>query len=321
LRCRLLTTLAFELDGAETGRGYEASAEAVQMARRLGDTGALTIAINGRYTQTFRYDGLAERRSLGAELLALPGKPVTAEVLAHLMLMQASSGAADFGTADLHAAQAARIADRYDLPAVATVVTNFRALRKVLRGDLHAAGELYRQAAADMGKLGLWWHAAAMSILSRFSLSVMQDRLAETASELEPVYRDPRGSAAVAEMYALALAASGRASEATAVAGRPQPIRRDVFWLFMTAVRGLLGIALDDRERAESAYRALSPYPERAAGADTAMVTLWPTAQILGDLADYLGLPGAMAHYRHALAIAEQARVEAWREAAMKHTG
>ena len=64
LRCRLLTTLAFELDGAETGRGYEASAEAVQMARRLGDTGALTIAINGRYTQTFRYDGLAERRSL-----------------------------------------------------------------------------------------------------------------------------------------------------------------------------------------------------------------------------------------------------------------
>ncbi len=29
-------------------------------------------------------------------------------------------------------------------------------------------------------------------------------------------------------------------------------------------------------------------------------------AQILGDLARYLGIPGAQAHYKHALAIAEQ---------------
>ena len=48
LRCRLLTTLAFELDGAESERGYQASAEAVEMARRLGDPGVLTVAINGR---------------------------------------------------------------------------------------------------------------------------------------------------------------------------------------------------------------------------------------------------------------------------------
>ena len=40
LRCRLLTTLAFELEGAESERGYQASAQAVEMARRLGDPGA-----------------------------------------------------------------------------------------------------------------------------------------------------------------------------------------------------------------------------------------------------------------------------------------
>ena len=124
LRCRLLTTLAFELDGAESERGYQASAQAVEMARRLGDPGALMMAINGRYIQSFRHDGLAERQSLGAELLALPGKPVTAEALAHLMLMRASSGAADFAAADLHAAQAAHIADRYDLPVVAAAVSS-----------------------------------------------------------------------------------------------------------------------------------------------------------------------------------------------------
>ena len=34
LRCRLLTTLAFELNGVESERGYQASAQAVEMARR-----------------------------------------------------------------------------------------------------------------------------------------------------------------------------------------------------------------------------------------------------------------------------------------------
>jgi hypothetical protein len=48
------------------------------------------------------------------------------------------------------------------------------------------------------------------------------------------------------------------------------------------------------------------------------VVTLWPTAQILGDLARHLGLPDAQAHYRQALAVAEQAQVELWREAAVR---
>jgi hypothetical protein len=49
------------------------------------------------------------------------------------------------------------------------------------------------------------------------------------------------------------------------------------------------------------------------------LITLWPVAQILGDLARYLGVPGAKAHYEHALVIAERAHVEPWREAAIKH--
>jgi hypothetical protein len=86
----------------------------------------------------------------------------------------------------------------------------------------------------------------------------------------------------------------------------------------MTGVRGLLAIAIDDRERAESAYQALLPYAARPIGADSTVMTLWPAAQILGDLARHLGLPGAQAHYEQALAVAGQAGVELWREAAMK---
>ena len=315
LRCRLLTTLAVELDGAESERGYQASAEAVEMARRLGDPGALTVAINGRFWQSYRHDGLAERQRLGAELLALPGKPVTAEALAHVALMGISSSTANFDAADGHASQAARIADRYRLPAVTVMISIHRALRAAVDGDMATAEQLYRQAAAELDRLGLWQYGAGVSIAGRFSLLIMQDRVAEMTSELKPL---ASMSAMFVEPYALALAAAGRTAEARKLAARPRPIRRDVLWLFNTGVRGLLAIAIDDLERAESAYQDLLPYAARPVGADSATLTLWPAAQILGDLARHFRFPGAEAHYRHALAIAEQAHVEPWREAAMK---
>ncbi len=220
LRCRLLTTLALELEAAESERGYEASAQAMEMARRLGDPGLLTMAINGRYMQSFRYDGLAERQSLGAELLALPGKPVTVEALAHLMLMAASSGAGDFAAADLHADQAARIAERYDVTTAATALSMYRAMRAALDGDPGGAAEAYRQAAAGMERLGLRQQGAGVSILGRFALLVMQDRVAEMTGELELICTVPRAATVFSELYALALAAAGRATEARAVAGQ-----------------------------------------------------------------------------------------------------
>jgi hypothetical protein len=191
-------------------------------------------------------------------------------------------------------------------------------MRAALDRDPAGAGELYRQAAAGMERVGLAQQGAGMSILGRLALLVMQDRVAEMAGELEAVCRVPRAAAVFSEAYALALAASGRAAEARAVAGRPRPIRRDVIWLFMTGVRGLLAMAIDDRERAESAYQALIPYAARPIGADSTVMTLWPAAQILGDLARHLGLGGAQARYEQALAVAKEAHVDLWREAAIK---
>ena len=316
LRCRLLVTLAFELDGAESERGDQASAQAVEMARRLGDPETLTMALNARGVQSFRHDGLAERSRLGHELLALPGQPVTAEALAHLLLMQAASGAGDFGAADRHADQAAEIAGRYDLPVAATRISFYRAMRTALSGDLPAADARYRQAAAEMGRLGMWQHGAALSTLGVLCLRVMQGRTAELAGDLESFYAYQPWHGLFSELYALTLAAAGRTGQARVVAARPRPIRRDIFWLFMTSLRGLLAVAIDDRERAGPAYRALLPYAGRPAGADTAAITLWPVDQILADLAGYLGLPCAEGHYREALAVARRAGVPAWAEAA-----
>ena len=89
--------------------------------------------------------------------------------------------------------------------------------------------------------------------------------------------------------------------------------------MFLTSVRGLLAIAIDDRERAASAYQDLLPFAGRLAGADSLLITLGPVAQILGDLARYLSLPGAEAHYKLAINIADKAKVKHWRAAALSH--
>jgi hypothetical protein len=273
------------------------------------------MAINGRYVQSFRHDGMAERQRLGAELLALPGKPVTAEALGHLMLMRVSCGGADFAAADRHADQAERIADRYDLPSFAGAVSYYRALRAALDGDLDAARERYRQAADRLNRLAMWNSWAEITTLAWFCLQVSRDRAADLDQEIDVSADYERG---FADAVALALAAAGQVTAARAVAADRRPIRPDIFWLLLTGIRGLLGIAIDDRQRAESAYQALLPYAARPAGAESAVLTLGPVAQILGDLARYLGLPGARAHYEHALAIADKAGVPLWREAAIR---
>jgi hypothetical protein len=332
LRCRLLTTLALEVDGTDSERGYQASAEALEQARRLNDPFVLAMAIEGRYLQSYRRDGLDERLRLGAELLALPGKPVTTEALAHLMLMRANCGLARFDEADRHADQAERIAARYDLPWIAASMLGFyRAMRAALAGKPDAT-ESYQRAAAEMNRLGMWQHGAALSLLGRFCLLATTPggiwgggqpphaegwrKLAEIAPEVEAIYSYPPWSGTTAELYALTLAAAGRTAEARAIAGQARPIRPDSFWLFMTGARGMLATAIGDRDRAAAAYQALQPFADRPAGADSGVMSLWPTALILGDLARYLDIPGADDHYRHALGIAAQAKVELWAEAA-----
>ena len=74
--------------------------------------------------------------------------------------------------------------------------------------------DIYRQAAAGMNRLGLWHIGAGVSILGRFSLLVTQDRVAEIVGELASLCSIPRAAAVLSELYALALAATGRAAEA-----------------------------------------------------------------------------------------------------------
>jgi predicted RNA polymerase sigma factor len=80
------------------------------------------------------------------------------------------------------------------------------------------------------------------------------------------------------------------------------------------AMRGLLGLTLNDHDRITEAYSALRPLDDEIAGGDTGgFVILFPVAQLLGDLATHLGQPHiATTHYRKAREVAERANVTRW---------
>ncbi|MGW4797271.1 BTAD domain-containing putative transcriptional regulator [Nonomuraea sp. NPDC004297] len=317
-RCRLLTALAFELEGEATERGYDAARAAVAMARRLGDPELLILALNGAFHQTFRHGELAEREQIGRELLELSGPRVTVEALGHLVLMLSATCRADFTAADAHASEALRVAESYDLPISRAAVSFYRGLRAGLAGDDRGADAHLRTGAELAGRLGMWQHEVGLLALARYGLHLMRGDLTPLLPELAALsalagYESWRDQSA--ELYALALCHAGRVAEARESAGeQPPPIRHDYFWHLLTTVRGLLGIALGDTARVQQAYQALLPYAGMPVGG-TGYLAVWPTAQVLGDLAGYLGRP-ATAHFRQALEIAERAGIRAWAEAA-----
>jgi hypothetical protein len=123
-------------------------------------------------------------------------------------------------------------------------ISMYRGLRAAVDGDVTGAMERYQEAAATMTRLGLARAGAGVFLFGRFAVLVTRDRAGEMTADLERVYNIPGLGAAVGEPYAIALAAAGRTAEARAAAGPPQPLSRDVLWLFLTGVRGLAAVAL-----------------------------------------------------------------------------
>ena len=175
--------------------------------------------------------------------------------------------------------------------------------------------QLYRQAAAELERLGLrpderpasaswaaspcwpcrtgwrrwpanWSPSAACGPCSR---NRMRSRLPPPAAPPRPARRPPGHARSAGTSSGCSWPASAACSPSPSMtANAPNPLTR-----------------------------ICCPYAARPVESRL-IATLWPAAQILGDLARHFRFPGAEAHYRHALAIAEQAHVEPWREAAMR---
>ncbi|MEW2352787.1 BTAD domain-containing putative transcriptional regulator [Spirillospora sp. NPDC029432] len=316
LRVRLLTTLAIELEGEQDDRCVAAADEAVRLARGLDRPELLAVALNGRYINGYRGAGAAaERRALAAELLDL----ATAHdlgmyrVLAHLQLQQSLLAGLDLDAARRHRAEGIRLAEQYGLPLLGMIAGWYDALGHAFAARFGDAEKAYQEVAAAIGAR-IWSSERGMAFLGIFCLRLIQGRAGELVEQARWLRDRWPHVGGTADLYALALAGAGRTAEARRAARGAGPVRLDYFYDLVMAVRGRRAIVLEDPETAAEAYAGLLPYRDHIAGGGTAVVTLGPAAQTLGDLALFLGRPAeAAAHYRHAAGIAARIGASAWR--------
>lgn len=168
IRARLLATIAMEDRGTSARLGEAREAEAI--ARDLGDPALRAFALNARFMHTFRRTGLAhERAAIGREILEV-ATDVTYEVLGHLILVQANSALADFGTADHHAAAADELAQCHDLPLVGLFTDWYAALKLAAAGRTAEADSAYRAAAERVKGTGMWGMERGLLPLALLSL-------------------------------------------------------------------------------------------------------------------------------------------------------
>jgi hypothetical protein len=323
LRCRLLASLAIEAEQAENPRGESASREAVTLARELGDPALLANALNARFRRTYWTSDLGERERIAAELLALgqDNGLIAVEATARQALVRCACGRGYFAAADEHAAELARLATTYDLPAAAATAAWYRGVHHTVNGRYAEAELAYRHASELTGPAGLADVEQAFFPMTALSLALWTGKLADQVEACRAART--RSPAHWTDAYALTLAAAGRLDEALEVASARHPIPRDIRFKTLMALRGLTGLALNDFDRIIEAYNGLRPLEDEVAGGDTGgYAVLLPVAQLLGDLAVRLDQQRtAGGHYRKAREMAERADVPQWMTAAREALG
>ncbi|BCY08358.1 BTAD domain-containing putative transcriptional regulator [Actinoplanes sp. L3-i22] len=265
-RVRLLATIAVESRGTRDPRPGECARRAEAIARDLDDPALLAFALNGTFMQSCHRTGnSAGRDAIGAELVALSARHglVTAEILGHLIRLQAASATGRFDDGDRHAAAADRLAERHELP-LATVFTEwYRALRADLTGAV--SDDPYRTAAERLDGAGMPGVRAGLLPLARLGRRL---RLG-----LPVLYEDAWGPYA---MWARLVTRPGE----TVLADVPDPpadLLAEALWCLFARAATLAG----DRVAMARARAALAPAAAEWAGAASGLLTV-------GRVADYL---------------------------------
>jgi DNA-binding SARP family transcriptional activator len=264
-RALLLTGLAQELyDGTGDARADTLSAEAVAMARRLGDPGLLLRALNGRYLALPQPLRVPELMRIAAEIHGLSADAPAFELLACMLDAQNFLEMFDVAGADEAAAHCDALLERLPLPWPRFQHTLWRANRVALDGRFDAADALYADAEAQAADLKMW-HAAKTVHTGRIALAYHRGAITEAA----PIIEAMQGVHPTLEHDAriLQLCAQGHLTEARALqAGLQAQPPIDWSWLSATCLRAAAMAALGHQSECHTLYRTLLPYCGRISG-------------------------------------------------------
>ncbi|WP_214414642.1 AfsR/SARP family transcriptional regulator [Sphaerisporangium fuscum] len=301
-RAELLSGLAQELyDGTDDRRRDRLSAEAVQIARRLGDPHLLMRMLNARHlalTQSIHAEELLE---IATELLdlAVGAHMPEYELLAYMLLTHDRLEMADVAGADAAAARCDAILARLPLPWPRFQHTMWRANRLTLAGRHEAAAAMYDEAEEQADRLGMWY-AGAVVATGRILLHHHRGDIAEAGPLIDSI----AGIHATMDhdTRILQLCAQGRAREAAATVRDGWPVPPlDWSWLTMTCLQGAAQAALRDLPACRATYATLLPYAGRIS-VGSAIALAGPVDRYLALLAGTLGDQEAADRHLSALA-------------------
>lgn len=311
LRVLVLAHLAAELWYSGTpARRAALSAEAVAMARRVGDGRALTFALSSRHLALWGPANVEERLAVAGEVVRLATAIGDVERVLQGRVWQVVDflELGDIQAVDVGIALCERLAAELRQPGYVWWTEIFRAMRALVDGRFGEAEGLIHQAFAT-GQHAQNENATQVYATQMFVLRREQGRLAE----LEPAFKGmveqypdiPSWRCGLAMLYAQL----GRLEEARAEFERVAvddfaTLPRDLFWLIGMALLAEVCCALGDAARAAILYELLLPYAGRTMVTGRAVVCAGSAQHSLAILAALAGRAAdAERHFEHALAM------------------
>ncbi|OBK79217.1 hypothetical protein A5650_08365 [Mycobacterium sp. 1164985.4] len=268
LRVTVLARLALELrcKGALEDAD-RASAQAIEMAERVGDTKILLLAMHSRQWSTLGPDRIDQAIASGEEMVRLARivGDRDMEFEGHQLRLIALAQLGDFRAVDEAIAACDRLAGELRQPRYQWQTAVFRTMRALMQGRYKESERLAKTA------LSIGQRAEPEIATVVFGAHSFLTRLADGTLEL---LRDAAREAAARygqawpASYVWLLTEIGQLDEACAgfaelAADGFQALRRTTDWLTSVCVLSMASIPIGDRKAANALYELLEPYADR----------------------------------------------------------
>jgi DNA-binding SARP family transcriptional activator len=310
VRARLLCALFLELENLDDAGADACSAEALALARRVGDPRLLCAALNARAYAALGPDLAAEREPLARELVEVAAGAGLAgyQAVGSWLVFLAAAARGDLVAAEEAVDRAVELAGPGQLTHLVGVLGVWRALLQILAGRVEEGLRRWTAATTRLGEMG-GANSDLMTFVGQVVAAWHSGTLAALAVPLVAVSDATGGS--VGAIAALALLDAGEVEQARAVYAQRGAVERGYYWLGLSTAAALAAARLGLVDDARRAYAELLPWAGRVAGLDSGTLALGPVDDALAACADLLGDTAAAARHRaDADSVREQLRAQ-----------
>lgn len=307
-RVRLLSRLAEQLaflQGDDDEDPIELSAEAVAMARRLGNPRRLRTALMARHSALLHVAHSAPRLEIIDDALELSGDDPSLRADAQLWRIYDLCELGRMKEARMEQQRLSALAQAIGLPLVRHVAIGWESLFTELAGEVELTEPLAAQF-LTLGERAQMYDARSTYVAKLFALYRWTGRLDELREEIEKLAAGDIAKSAWRATLALYKALTGDVeggrADARTLVGELSRIPRDFFWLSAVTVTAECVCFCEDAASVDPLYDALSGYADRHT--THSFGASWGSVERpLGNLAALAGREhAAEAHLRQALA-------------------